>query len=93
MQIFNNLVLAFAVMIVTAATAMGQAISGKIVDENNEPLDFVNVVLVSKSDSAFVAGTITDRNGSFLFENIAAKSAFVRFSSVGYQTSAQDILI
>lgn len=32
-------------------SSMAQGITGKVIDENNSPLDFVNVVLLNKNDS------------------------------------------
>ena len=45
--------------------ALAQTITGKVVDENNEPLAFANVVL-HKADSTFIAGTVTDTCGLFV---------------------------
>ena len=54
------------VMAVTSVTAMAQSITGKVMDENNSPLGFVNVVLL-RADSTYITGTVTDENGIFLF--------------------------
>ena len=45
--------------------ASAQSFTGKVVDENDEPLAFANVVL-HKSDSTFIAGTVTDTCGLFV---------------------------
>lgn len=37
-----------------------QNISGKLVDENNQPLPYANVVLLSLPDSTFISGTISN---------------------------------
>ena len=54
------------VMAVTSVTAMAQSITGKVMDENNSPLSFVNVVLLN-ADSTYMTGTVTDAKGVFLF--------------------------
>ena len=36
-----------------------QTVSGKLIDENGQPLPYANVVLLSLPDSAFVGGTIS----------------------------------
>ena len=51
----------------TILSSIARDITGKVVDENNIPLDFVNVVLLNKNDSTFISGTITNEDGSFLF--------------------------
>lgn len=87
MKIFINL----ALFILASASAFAQGITGKVVDENNTPLDFVNVVLINKNDSTFISGTITNEDGSFLFEDVVNVPAFLKFSSIGYATISKEI--
>lgn len=77
-------------MIMTVASAIAQAVSGKVVDENNTPLDFVNVVLVNKADSTYISGTVSGEDGSFIIEKNTIP-ALIRFSSIGYKTITKDI--
>ena len=51
----------FAVMSMEAAV-----VKGRIVDVNKAALDFVNVVLTSKSDNSAVYGAIYDEKGFFV---------------------------
>lgn len=62
-----------------------QNISGKLVDENNQPLPYANVVLLSLPDSTFISGTISNENGSFTLQATSEKQ-IVRISSIGYAT-------
>ena len=55
-----------------AATMMSMTISaktqdwgGRVIDEKGEPMPYVNVVLLSLPDSAFVQGATTDMDGVF----------------------------
>ena len=43
-------------------------VEGTVVDEQGQPLEFVNVVLLSEGDSAFVQGATTDATGHFLIK-------------------------
>ncbi len=46
-----------------------QTISGKVIDENSQPLPYyANVVLLLLPDSAFVSGAISGEDGSFKLE-------------------------
>ena len=72
-------------LIVMAASMNAQSISGKLVDEKNEPLAYANVVLLSMPDSTFVSGTISDEMGSFQISK-DEKGQLVRISSIGYAT-------
>ena len=46
-------------MCLVAIASTAQSIGGRIIDEQAQPMPFVNVVLVNRADSAFVAGTVT----------------------------------
>ena len=73
-------ILSLILAVLATATTMAQSITGKVVDENNSPLDFVNVVLL-KADSTYIAGTVTDENGVFLFNEKQDNPKFVKVSS------------
>ena len=45
-------------------------INGKIIDENNEPLSYANIILHQVSNSENPKGTISDDKGMFTIENI-----------------------
>lgn len=62
-----------------------QTISGKLVDEQNQPLPYANVVLLSLPDSTFVTGTVSTEDGTFSLSTTAEKQ-LVRISSIGYNT-------
>ena len=54
-------------LLCTLASSFGlsaQTVSGKLVDEQNQPLPYANVVLLSLPDSAFVNGTISGEDGT-----------------------------
>ena len=60
-------------------------LGGRVVDENGNPMPFVNVVLLSLPDSAFVQGAITDEKGNFRIAT-ALNSGLLKISSIGYET-------
>lgn len=73
-------------MAFVASTAVyGRQITGKVVGENDSPLDFVNVVLYR--DSTYITGTVTDQAGMFSIPADAAGNLSARISFVGYETS------
>lgn len=82
------LVAAFAVMAIDAAV-----VKGKIVDAGGSALDFVNVVLTSKSDKASVYGAISDEHGQFVVESVPAGEYVLEITFVGYQTIKRDVTI
>ena len=74
-----------AAMISLSALGKTHDVSGKVIDKNGQPLAFVNVVLLSLPDSAFVQGAVSDENGVF---NIVTKQeeGLLKLTSIGYKT-------
>lgn len=63
----------------------GREISGKVVGEDNAPLDYVNVVLYR--DSNYITGTVTDHAGMFCISTDVAGNLVAKVSFVGYETA------
>ena len=87
--------MAFMMMTMTAQ-GKTQDWGGRVVDEKGEPMPFVNVVLLSLPDSAFVQGGMTDEQGVFKIVTDVNEGLF-KVTSVGYQTlyikAGQDLTI
>lgn len=79
--------------IIIANTLKAQSINGKIIDENNEALSYINVAIYQQQDSILVSGTISDPNGKFSLKNIECGIYTLSFSSVGYQTKKINLSI
>lgn len=74
-------------LMVIASTA--QNISGRVIDEQVKPMPFANVVLVSRADSAFIAGTMTKDDGTFSIST-DIQDGLLKVTSVGYTTKYLD---
>ena len=61
----KNLIMTMLSLTVMAVSMQAQTLSGKLVDEKNEPLAYANVVL-QQVDSTFVSGQTSDEKGDFL---------------------------
>ena len=70
-------------------TVYSREITGKIVGENDAPLDYVNVVLYR--DSTYVTGTVTDSAGIFAVNTEANGNLTARISFVGYETTSMPV--
>jgi len=86
-----------ALMIITMTTqAKTQDWGGRVIDEKGEPMPFVNVVLLSLPDSAFVQGGMTDGQGMFKIVTDVNEGLF-KVTCVGYETlyikAGQDLTI
>ena len=65
---------------------MAQNISGKVVDENQNPLPSVNVVLQTLKDSSFVTGVATASSGQFSIPVEKDTEYILTISYIGYRT-------
>ena len=74
-----------AMMMTMMSFAKTQDWGGRVIDKKGEPMPYVNVVLLSLPDSAFVQGAMTDEHGVFkIATNV--NNGVLKVSSVGYQT-------
>lgn len=80
-QIIITMLLAFTT---TGAEAQGN-ITGRVIDEQSQPMPFVNVVLLNRADSAFIVGAVTKDDGTFTIET-DRNDELLKVSSIGYQT-------
>ena len=78
-------ILTFLMAFIAMATAHGREITGKVVGENDAPVDYVNVVLYR--DSTYITGTVTDGAGRFSIPTDANGNLSVKCSFVGYETT------
>lgn len=61
-------------------------VSGNVFDTiNGQPIEYANVVLYAQMDSSQITGTITDKNGSFLLENLHPGLYFLKIDFMGYE--------
>lgn len=69
-----------------ALSAYTQNVSGKIIDEQNKPIEFATVALYSLSDSMLTNGTITDDDGRFFLRTtFDLQKSYLKISYVGYE--------
>ncbi len=73
------------IMMTMTAQAKTHDWGGRVIDEKGEPMPYVNVVLLSLPDSAFVQGAMTDMDGVFKIVTDINQGLF-KVTSVGYQT-------
>ena len=94
--VFRMTAILALMMITLTASSKTQDWGGKVVDEKGEPMPFVNVVLLSLPDSAFVQGGMTDEQGMFKIVTDVNEGLF-KVTSVGYETlyikAGQDLTI
>ncbi|WP_334055908.1 TonB-dependent receptor domain-containing protein [Polaribacter sp. P097] len=65
-------------------------INGKIVDEQNQPLPFANVVLYNADKAENPKGTVSKDDGTYIIENIADGNYILEVSMLGFETEKID---
>ena len=78
-----------SMMCLVAIASTAQGISGRVIDEQVQPMPFANVVLVSRADSAFIAGVVTKDDGTFSIST-DKQDGLLKVTSVGYTTKFLD---
>jgi len=68
-----------------ANVAYSQVLTGRILNDNGDPIMNVNVSLLHLSDSSFIKGTISDANGRFSI-NSDTKDNMLRLTMIGYKS-------
>ncbi len=80
MKIITTFLIAFICSI-----SYGQQFTGKIVDEQNTPISYANIVAKDKIDNSIITGVITNENGEFTI-NPKKGNIFIEISFVGFTT-------
>lgn len=61
-------------------------LQGKLLDPQNEPVAFANVILLNASDSTSVyKGVVSEENGKFSFDEVKDQEYLLKVSFMGYQ--------
>ena len=63
--------------------SVAQVCSGIVINEQSQPMPFANVVLVNRADSAFIAGAVTQDDGTFSITT-DMQGGLLKVTSVGY---------
>ena len=66
-------------------------VSGVVLDQNNNPLEFANVLLLNASDSTLIKGDITLDQGVYTFTDIENGQYFVEANMIGYDKAYSEI--
>lgn len=65
--------------------SFGQTFTGKVIDKQNQPISFANIVVKNKADNSIVTGVISDENGEFSIKT-KKENIFLEISFVGFTT-------
>ena len=80
MKTITTLLIAFICSI-----SFGQTFTGKVIDKQNQPISFANIVAKDKTNNSLITGVISDENGEFSI-NTKKKNVYLEISFVGFTT-------
>ena len=70
--------------------SLSAQITGRVVDTQNQPVEFANVALYGLPDTTLITGTITDSEGKFILSSTHSGQSILRISMLGYETKEID---
>ena len=74
-----------------ALISQNASIEGQVVDVDNNPISFVNVLLYERAGAQALRGAITDDLGNFTLSELKDQDYYVEFSMVGFSTVSKTI--
>ena len=94
MKIFLSFFLSLFFAAISYAQTSSVTISGVIKNKSDKTqLPFVNVVLKTEKDSAFVGGTVTNEEGRFSLSKIKSGNYYLEVSYIGYTTKKHTLFV
>ncbi|WP_435263800.1 TonB-dependent receptor domain-containing protein [Tenacibaculum sp. nBUS_03] len=69
--------------------SFGQTFTGKIIDKQNQPISFANIVAKDKADNSLITGVISSENGDFSIKT-KKENVYLEISFVGFVTKKID---
>lgn len=85
----------FFLLVSISAFSQNHTISGKVLDAQNEPIAFANVLLLNITDAGSnnYKGVSTDENGAFALKNIESGNYRIVISFLGFKDFSKDITL
>ncbi|WP_296383435.1 outer membrane beta-barrel family protein [Winogradskyella sp.] len=69
------------------------SISGKVVDSNNNPIEFANVIIFIENENEFLKGTSTDDKGFFKLDKLDSTIYVIKIRFIGLEEFEQKIIL
>ncbi|MGU3375788.1 TonB-dependent receptor domain-containing protein [Chryseobacterium sp. M5A1_1a] len=83
----------FAISTMITAQTTSVTVSGRVTHKDKMALPYANLILKKETDSAFVAGTITNEEGRFSITGIKPDHYLLETSLTGYNTQIHPVFI
>ncbi len=86
MKNFFYVICASFTLLTTSLNA--QKITGAVRDAAQKPVEFATLMLMHLPDSVFIKGAVTENDGSYVFDKVAAGKYYVNASLVGLKSAS-----
>lgn len=80
-------------MILTLGYSQTTNLSGSIMSEDGQAIEFANILLLNASDSILVKGTISDSTGNYFLEAVKEGEYLISATLIGYETEYTESFI
>lgn len=87
------LLVGFNLFLLACTTVLAGNIKGKVVDDQKQPLEFVNVALYQQGSSTPFKGSISDADGLFQIEEVKDGTYVVKLSFMGYEPQERTVTL
>src|SRR5688572_33282487 len=74
----------FIFFVTHKASAQNGSLTGKLVDEKGAAIGYANIALLKATDTALVAGALSNKEGGFTIKTPTAGAYLLRFSAIGF---------
>lgn len=97
-SILNSQLLILLMFVLCATPAFSQknlSLSGMLIapSNNNEPVEAASIELLTQKDSAYVSGTVSDKNGIFILKNLNPDKYILKATFIGYLPVIKNITL
>jgi ferric enterobactin receptor len=82
---FSVLFLTFTLLFFCSSLFGQGSVTGKVLSDNGEQVEFLNVFLLSASDSSLIKMELTEPNGSYQFSKIDSGAYRIQVTGIGYE--------
>jgi hypothetical protein len=81
----------FCLFMAISFSAFSQGnIKGNVTDENSQPVEFANVLLLNAVDSSLAKGNLSDSNGTYYFD-VSSGKYLIFVSMIGYRETYSEV--
>ena len=91
--IFRKILLGLCLVAVSLSWSQSYTITGKIIDEQSNPVAYTNILLLQSNDSLVVSGTTSDDDGRFSFSEINKGAYIIKATFISYEESFTNVVV